>query len=91
MAARGFWDKRLLFEYLEYVGEVAEVEDVVELDGGGQEAGGDALVESEGQRDQLRAALLQGRGEAVSAQVLAQDAAVDGVQGLHSGERQRKH
>lgn len=63
----------------------------MELDGGGQEGGGDALVESECQRDQLRAALLQSRCEALSAQVLVQDTAVDGVQGLHSGERQRKH
>lgn len=33
-------------QYLEYVGEVPEVEDVVEFDGCWQEGGGDLLVES---------------------------------------------
>lgn len=39
--------------YLEYVGEIAEIEDVVELDGGGKEGGGDAMMEVECQLDQL--------------------------------------
>lgn len=78
-------------EYLEYVGEVTQVEDVVELDGGGQEGCGDALVEGQGQLDQLRAALLQNGWESLAAQMLTQDAAVDGVQSIHTGKRERKH
>lgn len=33
--------------YLEYVGEVAQVKDVVELDSSGEEHGGDSLVHSQ--------------------------------------------
>lgn len=77
-------------EYLEYVGEVSQVEDVVELDGGGQEGRGDALMEGQGQLDQLRAALLQNGCESLAAQMLTQDAAVDGVQSVHAGKRERK-
>ncbi len=34
--------------HLENVGEVSQVEDVVELDGGGEEGRGDALVQGQG-------------------------------------------
>lgn len=34
--------------HLEYAGEVSQVEDVVELDCGGEEGGGDALVQGQG-------------------------------------------
>ena len=34
--------------HLEDVGEISQVEDVVELDCGGQEGGGDALVQGQG-------------------------------------------
>ncbi len=78
-------------EYLEYVGEVAQVEDVVKLDGGGQEGCGDALMEGQGQLHQLRAALLQNGWESLTAQMLTQDAAVDSVQSLHTRKRERKH
>ena len=77
--------------YLEYVGEVTQVEDVVELDGGGEEGGGDTLVEGQGELHQLRGALLQRRAEALPAQVLAQDAGVDGVEGVCAREAQGKH
>ena len=33
--------------HLEYVGEVSEVKDVVELDSGGQEGGGESLMEGQ--------------------------------------------
>lgn len=39
--------------HLENAGEVSEVEDVVELDGRGEERGGDLLVEAQRQVDQL--------------------------------------
>lgn len=76
--------------HLEDVGEVSQVEDVVELDSGGEEGGGDALVQGQGQLDQGGAALLQGSAEALSFQVLRQDGGVDGAQGLGSRKRQGK-
>jgi hypothetical protein len=43
---------------LEYVGEVPEIEDIVELDGGGQESGGDLVMEIQCHIYQLLHALL---------------------------------
>lgn len=74
--------------YLEDVGEVSEVEDVVELDGGGEEGGGHTLVESQSQLDQSGATLLEGGAEALATQVLRQDGGVNGAQGLGAGKRQ---
>lgn len=74
--------------HLEDVGEVSEVEDVVELDRSGEEGGGDVLVHGQGHLDQGWAALLQGHSEALPFQVLRQDGGVDGAQGLGSRERQ---
>lgn len=76
------------FGHLEYVGEVPQVKDVVELDRCGEEGGGDALVEGQSQLDQGGAALLQGRAKSFSTQMLRQDGAVDGAQGFCSGTGQ---
>lgn len=76
--------------YLEDVGEVSQVENVVELDGGGEEGGGDALVHGQRQLDQGADALQQGAVEAFALQVLRQDGRVDGAEGLGSGEGQRE-
>ena len=77
--------------HLEDVGEVAQVEDVVELDGGGQEGGGDALVEAQRQLHQGGRAALQLGAEARSAQPLGQDGGVDGGERVGAREGQRKH
>lgn len=74
--------------HLKYVGEVSQVKDVVELDGGGEEGGGDALVQSQGELDQGGAALLEDGAEALASQVLRQDGGVNGAQGLGAGKRQ---
>lgn len=80
--------KAAVFFYLEDVGEVSEVEDIVELDGGGEEGGGHTLVESQSQLDQRGATLLEGGAEALATQVLRQDGGVNGAQGLGAGKRQ---
>lgn len=76
------------FPHLKYVGEVSQVKDVVELDGSGEEGGGDALVQSQGELDQGGAALLEDGAEALASQVLRQDGGVNGAQGLGAGKRQ---
>lgn len=74
--------------HLEDVGEVPQVEDVVELDCSGEEGGGEPLVQGQGYLHQGGAALLQGGAETLSSQVLRQDGGVDGAQGLGSGKGQ---
>lgn len=74
--------------YLEDVGEVSEVEDVVELDSGWEEGGGHTLVESQSQPDQSGAALLEGGAEALATHMLRQDGGVNGAQGLIAREGQ---
>lgn len=54
---------RSRWTHLEDVGEVSEIEGVVEFDRCGQECGGDFLVEGEGQIDQLGDGFLQRRWE----------------------------
>ena len=63
--------------YLEYVGEVSEVEYVVELDGGREEGGGDLLVQGEGCVHQLLRVLLHLAREASTGYVALEDAEVD--------------
>lgn len=63
----------------------------MKFDGCGQESCGHALVESQGQLDELGAAPLDCGGEPIPAQMLTEDAAVDGVQSVHSREGQCKH
>lgn len=58
------------FEYLKYVGEITEIEDVVEFDGGRQECGGHALMERQCQLYQLGTALLQNLWESLTTEVL---------------------
>lgn len=77
--------------HLENVGEVPEVEDVVEFDRCGKERGGDFLVEGEGQMEQLGDALVQRCREAAQLEVLSQDGAVDGGQGVCSREGKGEH
>lgn len=73
--------------YLEDVGKVSEVEDVVELDSGGEKGGGHTLVESQSQLDQSGTALVEGGAEALATQMLWQDGGVNGAQGLVTRER----
>ena len=77
--------------HLENVGEVPEVEDVVEFDRCGKERGGDFLVEGEGQMEQLGDTLVQRCREAPQLEVLSQDGAVDGGQGVCSREGEGEH
>lgn len=56
--------------YLEDVGEVSEVEDIVELDSSWEKGGGHTLVESQSQLDQSGTALLEGGAEALATQML---------------------
>ena len=67
--------------YLEDVAEVPQVEDVVELDGGGQEALRHLLVQRERRLHDAVTHLHDRVGELVdrTAQVLMQDRVVDGV------------
>ena len=65
--------------YLEDVGEVAQVEDVVELDGGGQEGVRHAVVQRDGAVHHRRAHLDDAAVEGALLQVLRQDAVVDAV------------
>lgn len=63
----------------------------MEFDGGGQEGGTHALMKCQSQLDELAAAFLKHAAESFATQVLAQNAAVDGVESLHSREREREH
>ena len=58
----------------------------MEFDRCGKERGGDFLVEGEGQMEQLGDALVQRCWEAPQLEVLSQDGAVDGGQGVCSRE-----
>lgn len=49
---------RFLHDYLEDVGEITEIEDVVKLDSSGQEGGRYFLVESQGSRNHVGGKLL---------------------------------
>ena len=77
--------------HLENVGEVSEIEDVVEFDCCGQECGGNFLMEGEGQIDQLGGGFLQRRREVPKLQVLSQDGAIDGGQGVCSRKGEDKN
>lgn len=77
--------------HLEDVGEVSEIENVVEFDRCGQKSGGDFLVEGEGQIDELGGGFPQGLWEVSERKVLSQDGAVDGGQGVCPGEGESKH
>lgn len=63
----------------------------MEFDGGGQEGGTHTLMKCQSQLDELGTAFLKHSAESLTAQVLAQNAAVDGVESVHSRERKRKH
>ena len=69
---------------LEDVGEVAQVEDVVELDGGRHEDLRQFRVEVQGRVHHVGARLPHEEGELVArrVQVVGQDGIVDGVQGV---------
>ena len=76
---------------LEDVGEVSQVEDVVELDGGREERGGDLLVERQRAVHQHRRHLLDGLREVVLYEVLRQDVVVDRMQRVGAGEAECEH
>ena len=63
----------------------------MELDGCGQEGGGHLAVEGQGPLDQTGRELLHRAREAGQGKVLAQDAAVDGGQGVLVGEADGEH
>ena len=77
--------------HLENVGKVPEVEDVVEFDRCGKERGGDLLVEGEGQLQQLGDDVVQSCREVPQPEVLSQDGAIDGGQGVCSREGEGEH
>ena len=66
--------------YLENIREVPEVEDVMELDGSGQESGGHLLVKLQSHVDQLLYALGYLGGEAPLTDVPGDDALVNGLE-----------
>ena len=68
------------FLYLEYIGEVSQVEDVVELDGGGKEGRCDLLVEGQRCVHQLLCVLLNLAGETSTHDMALEDAQVDCTQ-----------
>ena len=68
---------------LEYVGEIPEVEDVVEFDGRGQERGRHLLVQCQSCVHQLLHVLLHLTGEPSTTDVALENAQVDGTQGVH--------
>ena len=76
---------------MEYVGEVPQVENVVELDRGGQEHLRHPGVEVESRLDQVVGLLLHLRAERVVLQVLVQYRAENGLERGLAGEAQREH
>ena len=71
------------------VGEVSQVEDVVELDGSWEERGGDLGVECERTLHHLWSELLQLLREATNVKVLREDCRVDVLQSVHACEKYR--
>lgn len=57
----------------------------------GQECGGDFLVEGDSQVDQRRDGFLQGAGEVSKLQVVGQDGAINGGEGISPREGEAKH
>lgn len=76
---------------LEDVGEVSEVEDIVELNGSGQECLGDPAVQCQSSLDHLSGEPLHRAKEAGEGQMLRQDAGVDSRQGFLVGEADGEH
>lgn len=74
--------------HLEYIREVSQVENIVELNCSGEESGGDTLVKAYSQLHQYGATLLQGSHKTFPFQVLGQDGGVDGGQGFRSRKGQ---
>ena len=75
--------------HLEDVGEVSQVEDVVELDGSREEGGGDLGVECKCTLHHLRRELLQLLRESANVEVLRENRGVDVLQSVHSYEKHR--
>lgn len=84
-------DYKMIIIYLEDVRKIPEVEDVVELDSSGQEGGGNLLVQVKDERHHGVGHLLYRIGTACEGQMLAEDAAVDGLEGILTGETQSEH
>ena len=80
-----------LITNLEDVGEISQVEDVVELDGCRQEGSGHLCVHGDGGVDQRAANLLHWLREFVLLKMLQQDVAVDRVQSVDAGEAHGEH
>lgn len=77
--------------YLEDVGEISEVEDVVELDGSGEEGGGNLLVELQCRVDQLLRVPLYLGGEAALTEMSIENVLVNCLEGLQSREADGKY
>ena len=77
--------------YLENIGQIAQIEHIVELDGGRQECLRDLLVQIQRTLHHVVGQLLQRRANADDLQMLRDDAVVDGVQGVGSRETQGEH
>lgn len=81
-----FSEKSSNCSYLENVGHVPKVEDVMELDCCWQESCCHLCLESQGSVDEGATVFLDPLGEARHGQMLLQDAGVNGGQGLGIGE-----
>lgn len=73
-----------MYHHLEYVREVSQVENIVELDCSGEECRRDTLVDDKSHLDQCGATLLQCSHKPFPFQVLGQDSIVDSGQGFGS-------
>ena len=78
-------------QYLEYIGEVPEIEDVVKLDGGRQEGGGDLLMQAQRCVHQLLSVLLHLRREAAGGEVALKNAEIDSLQRVQLREADSKN
>ena len=83
--------RALYLTHLEDIGQIPEVEYVVELDGRGQEVVGHLAVEGDGGLDRCRASLQNRGAEGLLLQVATQNLAVDGLQGISRREVHGEH
>lgn len=76
---------------MENIGKISEIEDVVKFDCCGQKRGGNFLMEGDSQVYQRRDGFLQGGGKVSKLQMMGQDGAIDGREGISSWEAEGKH
>ena len=77
--------------YLENIGEISQVEDVVELDGGRQEGGSHFVVQCQSAQYEGRGIFLDRLRETGHLEMLREDLGIDGHQSIVVGEVHREH